>query len=214
MANKTNGESEAQDSAPPPEAEAPQAPEEGADAGAQPAPAQAPEAREAELKDKLLRALAETENLRRRAERERQDALQYGIARFARDILGIVDSLQRALASVSDEMRADASEPVKNLIAGIELTEKELLRVLERYGVKRIEAEGLAFNPHLHQAIAQVPAADKPEGTVINVAQVGYTIGGRLLRPTMVVITTKPDGGDGGAGGAGGAPGSAVDTSA
>lgn len=206
MANKTNGESEADQSAPPPEAEAPPAGK--ADAPAAPE-APTPEEREAELKDKLLRALAEMENLRKRAEREKQEALQYGIARFARDILGILDSLERALSSVSAEARAAASEPIQSLIAGIELTEKELLRVLERYGVKRIEAEGLAFNPHLHQAIAQVPAADKPEGTVVNVAQVGYMIGDRLLRPTMVVITTK---GDGGAGG--GTPGSAVDTRA
>lgn len=170
------------------------------------APASAPEeARDAELKDKLLRALAETENLRRRAEREKEDALQYGITRFARDLLAVADNLQRALSSVTDEARAGASEPVKNLIAGIELTEKELLRVLERYDIKRIEAKGEVFNPHLHQAIAQVPDAQNPEGTIVEEAQTGYTIGERLLRPAMVVVTTKPGGA---------AAGGSVDTSA
>jgi molecular chaperone GrpE len=196
---KTNGDGEANDSAPRPEPAA--AP--GADA------APSPEAREAELKDKLLRALAETENLRRRAEREKEDALQYGMMRFARDLLTVIDNLQRALSSISDEARAAASEPVKNLIAGIELTEKELVRVLERYNIKRIDAKGERFNPHLHQAMAQVGDAAKPDGTVIEVAQVGYTIGDRLLRPAIVVISKKPDGGGGG-----GEPGGSVDTSA
>jgi molecular chaperone GrpE len=201
--DNTNGEGEAKegDAASPAEAQEAAAPA---------------EAREAELKDKLLRALAETENLRRRAEREKEDALQYGITRFARDLLAVADNLQRALSSLTDDARANASEPVKNLIAGIELTEKELLRVLERYDIKRIEAKGQVFNPHLHQAIAQVPAPDKPEGTIIEVAQTGYTIGDRLLRPAMVVITKKPDGGAAGAADAGGArgPGGNVDTRA
>jgi molecular chaperone GrpE len=188
--DNTNGDGEANDNAP----------------EAQAAAAAPEEAREAELKDKLLRALAETENLRRRAEREKEDALQYGITRFARDLLTVVDSLQRALSSVSEDARASASEPVKNLIAGIELTEKELLRVLERYNIKRIAAKGEVFNPHLHQAMAQVPDALKPEGTVIEVAQTGYTIGERLLRPAMVVITKKPDGSV--------SPGGSVDTRA
>ncbi len=196
--DSTNGEGEANDNVP---AAQPETQETAAAAAA------SAEAREAELKDKLLRALAETENLRRRAEREKEDALQYGVTRFARDLLAVVDSLQRALSSLTEEARAGASEPVKNLIAGIELTEKELLRVLERYDIKRIEAKGQLFNPHLHQAMAQVPAADKPEGTVIEVAQTGYTIGERLLRPAMVVITKKPDGASPGA------RGGAVDTS-
>lgn len=190
---KTNGDGEANDNAPAPEAQ---------EEAAAPAPT------ETELKEKLLRALAETENLRRRAEREKEDALQYGMTRFARDLLAVVDNLQRALSSLSEDARAQASEPVKNLIAGIELTEKELLRVFERYGIRRVDAMGTVFNPHLHQAIAQVPAADKPEGTVIEVAQVGYTIGDRLLRPAMVIVTRKPDGGE-----AAGAPGGSIDTS-
>ncbi len=144
--------------------------------------------REAELKDRLLRALAEGENLRRRSERDKEDALQYGITRFARDLLGVIDNFQRALGSVPKNL--DEKDPLKPLLDGVLLTEKELARVLGLHGVKPVNAIGAKFDPHVHQAIAQVPAPDKPEGTVIEVAQAGYMLGDRLLRPAMVVVST------------------------
>lgn len=172
-------------------------------------------AREGELKDRLLRAMAETENVRRRAERERQEASLYGLTRFAKELLGVADNLARALQSLTPEARANASEPVQNLISGIELTEKELHRIFDRFEIKRVEPLGESFNAHLHQAIAQVAAA-QPAGIVVNVAQVGFTLGERLLRPAMVVVSAgeapKPAGGSEGP--AAGEPGRTIDTRA
>lgn len=149
--------------------------------------------REAELKDRLLRTMAELENLRRRSEKEKQDALVYASQRFAGALLSVVDNFQRALAHIGEDVRRDLPESVANMVAGIELTEKELLRVFEQNGIRAVNPKGERFDPHLHQAIAQVPAPGVPEGTVTDVAQIGYTIGERLLRPAMVVVSAGGD---------------------
>jgi molecular chaperone GrpE len=146
------------------------------------------QAENTDLKDRLLRALAETENLRRRAERERQDASQYAMTGFARDMLAIADNFARALAACPPE-KLDAADPsIKAVIEGVEVTERQLLSTLERHGVKKIDSDGAKFDPHLHQAIAQVPGHGKPPGTIVNVVQDGYVIGERLLRPAMVTV--------------------------
>ncbi len=142
----------------------------------------------AELKDKLLRALAEMENLRRRTEREVADARFYGIATFAREVLGIADNMQRALESAQQELRGAADPGVKTLLEGVELTERELLKVLEKNGVKKFEPQGEKFDPNLHQAMYEVPDASVPAGTVVQVIQPGYMIGERMLRPALVAV--------------------------
>jgi molecular chaperone GrpE len=150
--------------------------------------AQALKAENAELRDKLLRALAETENTRRRAERDRTDASQYAIAHFARDMLGIADNFGRALAACPKELREAADPQVKGVIEGVEATERQLLTALERHGVKPIDTSDGKFDPHLHQAIAEVPAEGKPKGGIVDVIQPGFMIGERLLRPAMVTV--------------------------
>jgi len=142
----------------------------------------------ADLKERLLRALAETENTRRRAERERQDASQYAVTRFARDMLHVSDNLRRALSHLSPEMQAEAAPTVRAVLEGVEATERELATTLERHGVRSIEAEGAKFDPNLHQAIAEVPADGKAPGSIVNVVQTGYVIADRLLRPAMVTV--------------------------
>jgi molecular chaperone GrpE len=142
----------------------------------------------AELKDKLLRALAEMENLRRRTEREVADSRFYGIASFARDVLGIADNMQRALTAAQQDLRGVADPGVKTLLEGIELTERELLKVMEKNGVKKFEPQGEKFDPNLHQAMYEVPDASAPAGTVVQVIQPGYMIGERMLRPALVAV--------------------------
>lgn len=143
----------------------------------------------ADLRDRLLRSLAEMENLRRRTEKQVADERVYGIASFARDILGVADNMRRALDAVTPELRATADSGVKALIEGVELTERELLRVLEKHGVKKLEPLGNKFDPNLHQAMYEVPDPSVPSGTVAQVMQAGYTIGDRVLRPAMVAVT-------------------------
>ena len=146
------------------------------------------EAEKTDLKEKLLRTLADMENLRRRTEREIADARTYAVSNFARDMLNVADNFQRAIDSVPAEAR-EAAEPVlKALVEGVELTEREMLKVLERYGVKRIDPQGQKFDPHLHQAMFEVPNADVPTGTVVQVVQTGYVIGERVLRPALVGV--------------------------
>ena len=146
------------------------------------------EAEKTDLKEKLLRTLADMENLRRRTEREIADARTYAISNFARDMLNVADNFQRAIDSVPSEAR-EAGEPVlKALVEGVELTEREMLKVLERYGVKRIDPQGQKFDPNLHQAMFEVPNADVPTGTVVQVVQTGYIIGERVLRPALVGV--------------------------
>lgn len=143
------------------------------------------EAEGARLKNEYLRALAETENVRKRAARDRQEAGQYAIAGFARDLLSVADNLQRALASV--DARAKAADPaLQALTSGVEMTEKELLSVLERHGVKPIPAMGQVFDPHVHEALYEVPDPTVPHGTVVQEAQTGYTLHDRTLRPARV----------------------------
>ncbi len=142
----------------------------------------------ATLKDKLLRTLAEMENLRRRTEREVTDARLYGVTTFARDILNVADNMHRALSALDAELRAQADASVKALLDGVELTERELLNVLDKHGVKKLEPIGLKFDPNRHQAMLEIPDASVPAGHVVQVMQAGYMIGERVLRPALVAI--------------------------
>lgn len=164
------------------EAENPTAPE--------PADPVAEAKREAsEFKDKLLRTLAEMENLRKRTEREVFDARLYGIAGFARDVLAVADNMHRALDAIGSELRESDDAKVKALIEGVELTERELLKTLEKNGVKKFSPQGEKFDPNLHQAMYEVPTSDLPPGLVADVIQAGYLIGERVLRPAMVAVS-------------------------
>jgi molecular chaperone GrpE len=150
----------------------------------------------AENKDKLLRTLAEMENLRRRTDREVADARLYGISNFARDILAVADNMDRALAALDAELREKADAGLKALLDGVELTERELLKVLEKHGVKEFEPLGEKFDPNLHQAMFELPDPSRPAGTVAQVIQPGYMIGERVLRPALVAVAKggpKPD---------------------
>lgn len=142
----------------------------------------------ADLKDRLLRTVAEMENLRKRTEREIADTRAYAIASFARDMLSATDSLSRALMVLPAEARESADPTVKSLIEGIEMTEREMQRLLSKHGVTPIEAEGQKFDPHKHQAMFEVPDPSRPEGTVVQVVQAGFAIGERVLRPAMVGV--------------------------
>ena len=145
-------------------------------------------AENADLKDRLLRLAAEMENLRKRMAREIEDTRSYAITKFARDMLTATDSLSRALLVLPAETRDTAEGPLKSLIEGIDLTEREMQRLLAVHGVKPIEAEGQKFDPHRHQAMFEVPDPTRPEGTVVQVVQTGYAIGDRVLRPAMVGV--------------------------
>jgi molecular chaperone GrpE len=142
-----------------------------------------------ELKDRVLRTLAEMENLRRRTEREVADGRVYAVTALARDTLAIADNIRRALQSLTPEWRASADAGGQALADGVELTERELLKVLERHGVKKVEAENQKFDPNLHQAMYEVPDQSVPAGTVVQVLQDGFTIGDRILRPAMVGVS-------------------------
>jgi molecular chaperone GrpE len=141
----------------------------------------------ANLKDQWLRAMAETENLRKRAQRDREEALKYASSNFGRDMLSIADNLRRALESCSN--LEEIPESVKSLIQGIELTESALISTFDRHGIKKIEPMGEKFDPNLHQAMFEVEDANVAPGTVVQVLQVGYTMHDRLLRPAMVGIS-------------------------
>jgi molecular chaperone GrpE len=143
----------------------------------------------ADLKDKLLRTLAEMENLRRRTEREVLDARLYGIAAFARDVLAVADNMHRALEAIRPELRENADAKVKSLIEGVELTERELLKTLEKNGVKKFSPQGEKFDPNVHQAMYEVSTSDLPPGQVAEVIQAGYMIGERVLRPALVAVS-------------------------
>lgn len=143
------------------------------------------------LKDQRLRALAEAENIRRRAEREKADASQYAVTKFARDMLGIADNFARALAACPPAIRAAADPQVVAVLDGVEATDRQLISTLERYGVKQVDTADGKFDPNLHQAIAEVPGGDKPAGSIVDVVQTGFMIGDRLLRPAMVTVARK-----------------------
>ena len=142
----------------------------------------------AESRDKMLRTLAEMENLRKRTSREVADARIYGITGFARDVLDIADNLQRALDAVPAEAKAAADPGMTALIEGVELTERSLLNALEKHGVKKFDPQGQKFDPNFQQAMYEVPDASVPAGTVVQVMQAGYTIGERVLRPALVGV--------------------------
>jgi len=142
----------------------------------------------ADMKDRLLRTLAEMENLRRRTDKEVADARTYGVTNFARDILAVADNMERALKALDDEIRTKADAGLKALLDGVELTERELIKVMEKHGVRRLEPAGQKFDPNLHQAMLEVPDPSVPSGTVVQVMQPGYTIGERVLRPALVGI--------------------------
>lgn len=142
----------------------------------------------ADLKDKLLRNMAEMENMRRRAEREKAEATLYAATNFARDVLPVGDNLARALETIDEEARANASDAVKNLLEGVELTQRELLNTLQKHNITIIEPMGEKFDPNKHQAMFEVPDPEAVNGTVVQVVQAGYSIGDRVLRPAMVGV--------------------------
>ncbi len=144
------------------------------------------EAQLAATRDKLLRALAETENMRKRAQRERENADKYAAAAFAKDMLNVADNLHRALAAVPPEGEQD--EITRNLLAGVAATERELLAALERHGIKRFDPQGERFDHNFHQAMFEVGNSGEPAGTIVQVLQPGYMIHDRLLRPAMVGV--------------------------
>jgi molecular chaperone GrpE len=146
------------------------------------------EAEVASLKDQLLRAMAETENVRRRAQREREDTLKYAAVPVIKDVLAVADNLQRALDSVPEELVAD-NEQMKNLRLGVEMTHKELQSVFERHGIRTISPLGERLDPHLHEALYEVEDPSKPAGTVVQIVQAGYRLHDRLLRAARVGIS-------------------------
>jgi molecular chaperone GrpE len=193
----------ANDSAPPPGGASPV----GTEGTAEPPsdPAALLEAERTDLREKLLRTLADMENLRRRTEREAADARLYAVTNFARDILNVADNMRRALDSVPPAAREGAEGPFKALLEGIELTERDLLKTLDRHGIKRLDPQGQRFDPHLHQAMFEVPNPDVPSGTVVQVVQAGFVIGERVLRPALVGVAKggpKPGSSEAASGGA------------
>ena len=188
----------------PNEAELTREPAQRADSTSEPAPADqlqpaiAPESSvsfDRELsatRDQLLRALADMDNMRKRTEREVASARAYGISSFARDLLGVADHMQRATHALHDELRVQADEPTKALLEGVELTQIELIKVLEKYGVKRIEPLGQKFDPNRHKAMKEVEDASVPAGNVVQVMEAGYELDDRLLRPALVAVAKTP----------------------
>ena len=139
------------------------------------------------MKDRLLRALADVENTRRRAKRDVEDARKYAASNFAKDLLNVSDNLRRALDTVSEETR-EGDDNVKNLVLGIEMVEKELLTAFERQGVSKVDPLGEPFDHNFHQAMYEKPDTEYPNGTVAEVMQAGYVMHERLLRPAMVAV--------------------------
>jgi molecular chaperone GrpE len=144
-------------------------------------------AENADMRDRLLRTMADMENLRRRTEREKTDTARYGITNFARDVLTVGDNLRRTIEHLPAEA-ASQDPALKSFLEGVELTERELHKVLERHGVTKIEPLGQRFDPNCHQAMFEVEDPSVPEGTVANVMQAGYVIGDRCLRPALVAV--------------------------
>ena len=143
------------------------------------------------LKDKALRAMADADNVKKRAEREVAAAKTYGIERFAVDMLSVHDNLSRALQTLEGTDKSELGENAKNLVEGIELTEKDLMAVLARHGVTAVPGQGAKFDPNVHQAVAQIPS-DEDKGNVATVMQTGFTLGERTLRAAMVAVSTGP----------------------
>jgi molecular chaperone GrpE len=165
------------------------APPEASAAAPAPTPSTALEREHAEMRDRLLRTLAEMENLRKRTEREVADSRLYGVSSFARDMLNVADNMRRALDVVPPELRMSAEAGVKALIEGVDLTERELLKALEKNGIRQFSPQGEKFDPNLHQAMFEVPDPTVPAGSVVQVVQPGYMIGERMLRPALVGVS-------------------------
>lgn len=146
------------------------------------------EAENSTLKDRLLRATAEMENLRRRTEREKAEATLYAASNFARDMLNVSDNMDRALGAVNDEQREAADDITRNLLDGVEMVRRELLNTFEKHGIQRIEPVGERFDPNRHQAMFEIPDPEAVSGTVVQVVQPGFVIGERVLRPAMVGV--------------------------
>ncbi|TWB36910.1 molecular chaperone GrpE [Nitrospirillum pindoramense] len=145
------------------------------------------EAEVASLKDQLLRSMAEAENTRRRAQKEREDTAKYAVSGFAKELLAVADNLRRAIDAVPAETRA-GNEQVNTLLTGVEATERQLVAAFDRAGIVKLEPMGQPFDPNFHQVVAEVDGTDKPAGTVVTILQPGYTIHGRLLREAMVCV--------------------------
>lgn len=141
-----------------------------------------------DLRNRVLRAMADMENLRRRTEREKQDSGKYAISRFAQDIVSVADNLTRAIESLGGESEDYSADSVKNMISGVEMTERELQNVLSRHGVTKLDPSGEKFDPNFHEAMFEIENKDVPSGSVIQVVQVGYQIGERVLRPARVGV--------------------------
>jgi len=144
----------------------------------------------AEVRQQVLYAQAETQNVRRRLEQEKVNAANYASTAFARDILSVRDNLERALSAIPADLRED--ERMKGLVAGIEATGREIESVFQRHGIARVEAIGKPLDPHLHQAMIEVPSDEAEPGTIVQEMQAGYTIKDRLLRPALVGVARKP----------------------
>ncbi|MEA1649747.1 nucleotide exchange factor GrpE [Nitrospirillum sp. BR 11164] len=145
------------------------------------------EAEVASLKDQLLRSMAEAENTRRRAQKEREDTAKYAVSGFAKELLAVADNLRRAIEAVPAETRA-GNDQVNTLLTGVEATERQLIAAFDRAGIVKLEPMGQPFDPNFHQVVAEVNGTDKPAGTVVTILQPGYTIQGRLLREAMVCV--------------------------
>lgn len=153
------------------------------------------------MRDKLLRALAEAENTRRRAERDVADARSYAVSSFAKDMLDVSDNLSRAVGSFDEAALADVPEGVKNLIDGVAMTEKAMVSKMERHGVRKVDPQpGDTFDPHKHQAVAQIPS-DQAAGKIAAVMQTGFVIADRTLRAAMVAVSSGPAAGSADSGG-------------
>ncbi len=146
------------------------------------------EAEVASLKDRLLRTLADMENLRRRGEKDVADARAYAVTNFARDMVNVADNLRRAIESVPADARAAVEGALKAVLEGVELTERDLLNTLERHGIKKLDPVGQKFDPNFHQAMMEIPDTTVPNGTVTQVIQTGFAIGDRVLRPALVGV--------------------------
>jgi len=143
------------------------------------------------LQDKFLRAVAENQNLRKRADKEKLEAIEFGMLNFARDLLATADNLGRALSSLKKDEKVKLSEGIKNFHEGVELTEKELKFAFQKYGIEVFNPIGKKFDPNFHQAMFEIPDTDKEDGTIVEVVQEGYMMKDRLLRPALVGITKK-----------------------
>ncbi len=145
----------------------------------------------AAAKDQVLRAMAETQNIQKRSEREVRAASIYAVERFAADMLSVSDNLSRALSNIDEKARGALGDNAKNLLEGLELTEKDLIAVFARHGIKSVPGQGSKFDPNVHQAVAQIPS-DETKGDVAQVMQNGFTLGDRTLRAAMVAVSTGP----------------------